>query len=111
MLAQPPPPPFFQEEMDSRRIKTRVAGNIKVGCKTNTATATATELHHQVGGTRLAKEKIVLRAPNALAAESVSVLEDVGKKISRDAASAFIATSAWPAGMTKIGKYFKLTSK
>ena len=28
LSAQQPPPPFFQEEMDSRGIKTKVAGNI-----------------------------------------------------------------------------------
>ena len=57
----------------------------------------------------LAKEKIVQRAPNARDAELVSAWEDAGKKTLKDAANAFIATSAWQVEMMKIGNYFKPT--
>ena len=72
-------------------------------------TASAIELRHSAGLTGLAKEKIVQLAPNVCAAESVSVGEEDGKKVLKDAASAFIATSAWQVEMMKIVKYFKIT--
>ena len=73
------------------------------------STATAIELRHSAGLTRHAKEEIVQLAPNVRAAESVSVWEEDRTNILKDAASAFIATSAWQVKMMKIGKYFKLT--
>ena len=71
--------------------------DFKAGCRTNIVTAT--ELRHNTGLTELAKEKIVQRAPNVRDAELVSAWEDAGKKTLKDAANAFIATSAWQVEM------------
>ena len=49
--------------------------------------------------TGLEKEKSVLRAPDARDAKLVSAREDAGKKTLKDAANAFIATSAWQVEM------------
>ena len=62
-------------------------------------------LRHNTWLTRLAKEKIVQRAPSVRDAELVSAWEDAGKKTLKDAANASIATSAWQAEMMKIGNY------
>ena len=70
--------------------------NFKAACKNNIASAI--ELRHSTGLTGLAKEKIVQRAPNVRAEESVSVWEGAGRNILNDAASAFIVTNAWPVG-------------
>ena len=81
--------------------------DFKAGCRTSIVTAT--ELRHNTGLTGLAKDKIVQRAPNARDAELVCAWEDAGKKTLKDAANAFIATSAWQVEMMKIGKHFKPT--
>ena len=81
--------------------------DVKAGCRTNIATAI--ELRHNIGWTGLAKEKIAQHAPNVRDAELVSAWVDAWRKTSDDAASAFIATGAWPVEMMKIGNHFKPT--
>ena len=84
-------------------------GKFQIWLQGRTNIVTATELRHNTGLTRLAKEKIVQRAPSVRDAELVSAWEDVGKKTLKDAANASIATRSWQAEMMKIGNYFKPT--
>ena len=94
----------FQEEMNLRGIKMRVAGNIAFRGRFQ---SWLRDEYSRLTG--LAKEKIVQPAPNVRAAELVFEWVDAGKKTLKDAVNASIATSAWPVEMTKIGRYSKRT--
>ena len=112
LLAQPPPPPLFQEEMDLRGIKTKVAGNIAFRGRFQSWLQDEYRYSNRAPPQRW--------MDRSCKGENCSTCAKCPRcrfglcmegRWEKDFANAFIVTNAWPVEMIRIGKYFKLTRK